>query len=76
MLVESYKYLKMGYTSTCFNNYSFISVTLYVDESKEKFKVLLLLVQRETNNTAHCGVVHSSLRLFPIKIKEKLVISL
>ena len=30
----------MGYTSTCFNNYSFISVTLYVDESKEKFKVL------------------------------------
>ena len=30
----------MGCTSTCFNNYSFISVTLYVDESKEKFKVL------------------------------------
>ena len=30
----------IGCTSTCFNNYSFISVTLYVDESKEKFKVL------------------------------------
>ena len=28
----------MGCTSTCFNNYSFISVTLYVDESKEKFR--------------------------------------
>ena len=26
-------------------------------------KVLAFLVQRETNNTAHCGVVHSSLRL-------------
>ena len=30
----------MGCASTCFNNHSFISVTLYVDESKEKFKVL------------------------------------
>ena len=30
----------MGRTTTCFNNYSFTSITLYVDESKEKFKVL------------------------------------
>ena len=29
----------MGRITTSFNNYSFISITLYVDESKEKFKV-------------------------------------
>ena len=30
----------MGCTSTCFYNYSFISVTLHVDELKEKFTVI------------------------------------
>lgn len=32
----------MGCISICFNNYLFIFVILYVDELKEKFKVLFV----------------------------------
>ena len=51
----------MGCTSKCFNNYySFISVTLYVDESKEKFKVLFAFRIARVTFLSLVGLMFSS----------------